>query len=148
MQWTASMEKIANVHARCIMNAPAIEPTPPHDDFSQKCEEFPVDPYFAPLSVIACRVSEVQEELRTRKGIDAMHVIMRSDERDPEWWSDVRALGWTWMDYTAERIEEIYRKWHLVFIDAIIQLNGAGFVGTHGSTVSTLASRRPGADNN
>lgn len=29
-----------------------------------------------------------------------------------------------------------------VFIDAIIQSNGAGFVGTRGSTMSTLASRR------
>ncbi|KAG1785739.1 uncharacterized protein HD556DRAFT_1420220, partial [Suillus plorans] len=36
-----------------------------------------------------------------------------------------------------------------VFIDAIIQSNGAGFVGTRGCTMSTLASRRyrwPGAD--
>ncbi|KAG2051190.1 hypothetical protein BDR06DRAFT_1061605 [Suillus hirtellus] len=133
MRWTASMEKIADVHARCVMNAP---PTPPyismhirHEDFSQQCEEFSVDPCFAPLSVITRRVSEVQEELRTRKGIDAMHVIMRSDERDPEWWSDVRVLGWAWVDYTAERIKEISGKWHL--------LNGAGFVGTHGSSVHT-----------
>jgi hypothetical protein len=29
-----------------------------------------------------------------------------------------------------------------VFIDAIIQSNGAGFVGTRGSTMSLLASRR------
>ncbi|KAG1831497.1 hypothetical protein EV424DRAFT_1469968 [Suillus variegatus] len=97
------------------------EPTPP---FSQQCEEFPVDQCFAPLSVIARRVSEVQEELCARKGIDAMHVIMTSDERDPEWWSDVGALG------------------HPAFIDAIIQSNGAGFVGTSGSTMSTLANRR------
>ncbi|KAG2109026.1 uncharacterized protein F5147DRAFT_745656 [Suillus discolor] len=51
----------------------------------QQCEEFPVDQCFGLLSVIALRVSEVQEELRTRKGIDATHVIMTSDERDPEW---------------------------------------------------------------
>lgn len=29
-----------------------------------------------------------------------------------------------------------------VFIDAVIQSNGAGFVGTHGSTMTTLARRR------
>ncbi|KAG2055538.1 hypothetical protein BDR06DRAFT_953820 [Suillus hirtellus] len=149
MRWTANMEKIADAHARRAMNVPVTEPTPPyisihirHGDFSKQCEEFPVDQCFAPLSVIARRVSEVQEELRTRKGIDATHVIMTSDERDPEWWSDVRALGWTWVDYAAERTEEIYGKWHPVFLDAIIQSNGAGFVGTRGSTMSTLASRR------
>jgi hypothetical protein len=31
---------------------------------------------------------------------------------------------------------------HPVFIDAIIQSNGAGFVGTRGSTMSNLALRR------
>ncbi|KAG1851028.1 hypothetical protein C8R48DRAFT_727015, partial [Suillus tomentosus] len=29
--------------------------------------------------------------------IEATHVITTSDERDPEWWSDVGALGWTWV---------------------------------------------------
>jgi hypothetical protein len=29
-----------------------------------------------------------------------------------------------------------------VFIDAVIQSNGAGFVGTHGSTMTTVALRR------
>ncbi|KAG2113802.1 uncharacterized protein F5147DRAFT_650213 [Suillus discolor] len=135
MRWTASMEKIADWHTRRAMNVPATDPTPPyiyihmrHGDFSQQCEDFPVDQCFAPLFVIARRVSEAQEELRTREGIDATHVIMTSDERDPEWLS--------------ERIEEIYGKWHPVFIDTIIQSNGAGFVGTRGSTMSTLAGRR------
>ncbi|KAG2046028.1 hypothetical protein BDR06DRAFT_1015084 [Suillus hirtellus] len=67
---------------------------------------------------------------------------MTSDERDPEWWPDIGALGWTWVDCAAERTEEIYGKWHPVFIDAIIQSNGAGFVGTRGFTMSTLASCR------
>ncbi|KAG1799922.1 uncharacterized protein HD556DRAFT_1345991, partial [Suillus plorans] len=61
-----------------------------HGDFGQQCEEFPVDQCFVPLSVIARRVSE----LRTRKGINVIHVIMTSDERDSEWWSEIRALGW------------------------------------------------------
>ncbi|KAG1896598.1 uncharacterized protein F5891DRAFT_1130253 [Suillus fuscotomentosus] len=102
---------IVDAHSRRAMS----EPTPPyisvhirHGDFSHQCKE----------------VSEAQEELRTRKGIDATHLIMTSDERDPEWWSDVGALG------------------HPVFIDAIIQSNGAGFVGTRDSTMSTLANRR------
>ncbi|KIK35892.1 hypothetical protein CY34DRAFT_811817 [Suillus luteus UH-Slu-Lm8-n1] len=149
MRWTARMERIAETHVRRAMDVPVAEPTPPyvsihirHGDFSEQCEGVPVDQCFASLSVIARRVSEVQDELRTRKGIDAAHVIMTSDESDPEWWADVRVLGWTWVDYAAEQTEEIYGKWYPVFIDAIIQSNGAGFVGTRGSTMSTLASRR------
>lgn len=148
MRWTESMEMLADTHARHAMNVPVNEPTPPyitihirHGDFSEQCE-VPVDQCFAPMSVIQRRVSEVQEELRTRKGIEVTHVIMTSDETDPEWWSEVKALGWTWVDYAAERTEEIYGKWHPVFIDAIIQSNGVGFVGTRGSTMSTLAARR------
>ncbi|KAG2113799.1 uncharacterized protein F5147DRAFT_770445 [Suillus discolor] len=116
MRWTASMDKFADPHARRAMNVPVTEPTPPYiyihiwyGDFSQKCEEFPVDQCFASLSVIARRVSEVQEELRTRKGIDDTHVIMRSDERDPEWWSEVRALGWMWVDYAAEQTGDLWK---------------------------------------
>ncbi|KAG2339449.1 hypothetical protein BDR05DRAFT_968039 [Suillus weaverae] len=149
MRWTASMEMLADAHARRAMNVSLNEPTPPyitihirHGDFREQCEEVPVDQCFASLPVIARRVSEVQEELRTLKGIQVTHIIMTSDESDPEWWSEVRALGWTWVDYAAERTEEIYGKWHPVFIDAIIQSNGIGFVGTRGSTMSTLASRR------
>jgi len=149
MRWTAKIESLADAYARRAMKVPVNAPTPPyvsihirHGDFRDQCDKVPVDQCFASLSVIARRVSEVQEELRTRKGIEATHVIMTSDEGDPEWWSGVRALGWTWVDHAAERTEEIHGKWHPVFIDAIIQSNGAGFVGTLRSTMSTLARRR------
>lgn len=149
MRWNASMERLADAHARRAMKVPGNEPTPPyisihirHGDFRDQCHGIPLDQCFAPLPIIARRVSEVQEELRAQKGIDVTQVIMTSDELDPEWWSGVRALGWTWVDYATERTEEIYGKWHPVFIDAIIQSNGAGFVGTHSSTMSTLALRR------
>ncbi|KAG0699739.1 hypothetical protein DFH29DRAFT_854523 [Suillus ampliporus] len=149
MRWNASIERLADAHARRAMNVPLDEPTPPyisvhvrHGDFRDQCNDVPVDQCLASLSIIGRRVSEVQEELRTRKGIEVTHVIMTSDEHDPEWWSEVRALGWTWVDYETERTEEIYGKWHPVFIDAIIQSNGAGFVGTRGSTMSVVARRR------
>ncbi|KAG1905317.1 uncharacterized protein F5891DRAFT_1008767 [Suillus fuscotomentosus] len=150
MRWNATMEKLADAHARRAMNVPGrLKPVPPyisvhirHGDFRDQCHGLPVDQCFASLSIIARRVSEVQEELRTRKGIEVTHVIMTSDESDPEWWSEVRALGWTWVDYATDRTEEIYGKWYPVFIDAIIQSNGAGFVGTRGSTMSNLALRR------
>ena len=40
--------------------------------------------------------SEVQAELRERKGTDIpmTHVIMTSDETDETWWDEVRAIGW------------------------------------------------------
>ncbi|KAG1743338.1 uncharacterized protein EDB91DRAFT_1275488 [Suillus paluster] len=149
MRWTASIERLADAHARRAMKVPVDEPTPPyisihirHGDFGDQCHDIPLDQCFASLSVIARRVSEAQEDLRTRKGIEVTQVIMTSDESDPEWWSKVRALGWTWVDYATERTEEIYGKWYPVFIDAVIQSNGAGFVGTRGSTMSVLASRR------
>jgi hypothetical protein len=152
MRWNASIERLADAHARRAMNVPVDEPTPPyisihvrHGDFGDQCRDVhnvPLDQCFASLSIIARRVSEVQEELRTRNGVEVTQVIMTSDELDPEWWSGVRALGWTWVDYATERTAEIYGKWHPVFIDAIIQSNGAGFVGTRGSTMSILARRR------
>ncbi|KIK40127.1 hypothetical protein CY34DRAFT_87868, partial [Suillus luteus UH-Slu-Lm8-n1] len=93
MRWTARMERIADMHARRAMGVMVDGPTPPyvsihirHGDFSEQCEGIPIDQCFASLPVIACRVSEVQNELRTRKGIDATHVLMTSDETDPEWW--------------------------------------------------------------
>ncbi|KAG2140052.1 hypothetical protein DEU56DRAFT_291167 [Suillus clintonianus] len=150
MRWNATIERLADAHARRAMNVQSNEPTPPyisvhirHGDFGDQCNDgISLDQCFAPLSIIARRVSEVQEELRTQKGVEVTQVIVTSDESDPEWWSGVRALGWTWVDYAAERTEEIYGKWHPVFIDAIIQSNGAGFVGTRGSTMSLLALRR------
>ncbi|KAG1864729.1 hypothetical protein DFJ58DRAFT_772603 [Suillus subalutaceus] len=149
MHWNASLERLADEHARRAMNVPINEPTPPyisihirHGDFRNYCNDLPLDQCFASLPVIARRVAEAQEELRTQKSIEVTQVIMTSDERDPEWWSGVRAMGWTWVDYATERTEEIYGKWYPVFIDAVIQSNGAGFVGTHGSTMTTLARRR------
>ncbi|KIK97545.1 hypothetical protein PAXRUDRAFT_824800 [Paxillus rubicundulus Ve08.2h10] len=149
MRWTSTLENLADTYARRAMGIPDDEPTPAfisihirHGDFRVYCNDIPEDQCFAPLPVIARRVSEVQQELRERKGIDVTRVIITSDERDPNWWSEVRNFGWTWIDYAAERTVETHGKWYPVLIDAILQSNGAGFVGTYGSTMSTLARRR------
>ncbi|KIJ66268.1 hypothetical protein HYDPIDRAFT_174416 [Hydnomerulius pinastri MD-312] len=149
MRWNTTLEKLADEYARRAMSVPDDDPTPPfisihirHGDFRNYCNEIPEDQCFAPLPVIARRVSEVQQELRDRKGIDVSHVIMTSDERDPNWWSDVRELGWSYIDYAAERTVEMHGKWYPVLVDAVLQSNGAGFVGTYGSTMTTLARRR------
>ncbi|KAG2079202.1 hypothetical protein BDR04DRAFT_997215, partial [Suillus decipiens] len=87
--------RLADAHARHAMNVSVNEPTPPyimsihiqHGDFYEQCE-VPVDQFFASFFIIA------QWELRIQKGIEVTHVIMTSDESDPGWWSEVRALGW------------------------------------------------------
>lgn len=149
MHWNATVEKLAEELARRAMNVPNGEPIPPfisihmrHGDFRIYCNEFTEDQCFVPLPAVAKRVAEVQRELLDKKGINVTHVIMTSDERDPNWWAEVRSYGWNWVDYAAERTVETYGKWYPVLLDAILQSRGAGFVGTEYSTMSLLALRR------
>ncbi|KAH7886098.1 hypothetical protein F5I97DRAFT_2025845 [Phlebopus sp. FC_14] len=149
MRWNTSLQNLADEYVKRALNTSENDSTPPfisvhvrHGDFRNYCNDIPEDECFAPLPVLARRVFEVQQELRDRKGIEVSHVLMTSDERDPNWWSEVRKLGWTWIDYAAERTVETHGKWYPVLIDAVLQSKGAGFVGTYGSTMTTLARRR------
>ena len=52
------------------------------------------------------RVDEIQAELDARPQFQVavgqpakLPVIMTSDERDPEWWDEVRSLGWLYIDH-------------------------------------------------
>jgi len=76
------------------------------------CEKTPVKDCFAPLPVIARRIREIQEELLSKQGLDVKHVIMTSDERDPEWWADVKKLGWKTPDHS--NTEELYGRWYVL----------------------------------
>ena len=87
-----------------------------HGDFRSYCNSIPEDQCFASISVIARRVEEVQQELLDRKGIHVTRVIMTSDERDPNWWAEIAKLGWTWVDYAAERTVEKHGKWYVICI--------------------------------
>ncbi|KAG6330421.1 hypothetical protein ID866_8669 [Astraeus odoratus] len=149
MRWNTTLEKLAEGYARHAMNVPENDPTPPyisihvrHGDFKAHCHDMALEECYAPLSVYARRVAEVQEELFEKKGINVTNVIMTSDEGDPEWWAEVRELGWTWVDYAAEQVVEKYGKWYPVLIDAVLQSNGVGFVGTDRSTMTFVALRR------
>ncbi|KAL4062994.1 hypothetical protein V8B97DRAFT_2026577 [Scleroderma yunnanense] len=149
MHWNATLVKLAEEHARRAMKVPDNEPTPAyisihirHGDFRTYCNSIPEDQCFTPIPAIARRVAEVQQDLLDRKGIHVTQVIMTSDERDPNWWAEIAKLGWTWVDYAAERTVERYGKWYPLLIDAIIQSRGAGFVGTEYSTMTTVALRR------
>jgi len=92
------------------------------------------------VSVIARRVRDVQEELLSTKGLHIPDVVITSDEDDPEWWADVTRLGWKSPNHTNTESE--YGRWYPVLIDAVIQSNGVGFIGTDRSTMSEMGRRR------
>ncbi|KAJ7125784.1 hypothetical protein C8R43DRAFT_1212127 [Mycena crocata] len=145
--WTPKIENLADMYLRKAFGTTAGQPTPPyiaihvrHGDFKSSCSsKKPLSECFAPLSAYARRVEEVRSEL-AKKGIKAEHVVMTSDEKDPGWWEEVRALGWYSPDHTDT--VELYGRWYPVLVDAAIQSASAGFVGTARSTVSIIASRR------
>lgn len=170
MHWNPDLAKLADVYVRRAMGiddsvTPEQAPTPAvsshfvaifdsngivilqfvsihirHNDFQDWCGTVPVEDCFASLEIIARRVREVQLELYERHGIRAHNVIMTSDERDPDWWDGVYSLGWLGIDHS--QTVELYGAWYPVLIDAVIQSQGAGFVGTDRSTMSILARRR------
>lgn len=127
-------------------------------DFKGWCH-VPVEECFAPLSAYARRVTEIREALVAEphpilvqfsethsvpiSEID-IPVLVTSDEPDPDWWNEIHALGWTWVDHTeeGENTEGIYGKWYPALLDAVFQSSGIGFVGTGKSTMSLLARKR------
>ncbi|TFK99714.1 hypothetical protein BDV98DRAFT_623553 [Pterulicium gracile] len=152
MHWVPSLQELADKYVRTAMGisdevSPSLAATPPyisihirHGDFKDWCGVVPVADCFASIDVIARRVREVQMELHDKHNIRADTVIMTSDERDPDWWASVEEMGWLRIDHT--HTIERYGDWYPVFIDAVIQSGGAGFVGTDRSTMSILARRR------
>ena len=86
----------------------------------------------------------MQEELRERKGVDIpmSRVIITSDEKDPAWWEEVRALGWKTVDHEAANTAEVFGRWYPLILDAAIQSKALGFVGTDRSTYSIVSRRR------
>lgn len=89
-------------------------------------------------------MQEVRDALAEHAGviIHPQNVLLTSDESDPAWWADVKEMGWSFVDHAKERTKEDLGRWYPVFIDAVIQSAGTGFVGTQGSTMSLLALRR------
>ncbi|KAF7289478.1 hypothetical protein HMN09_01341800 [Mycena chlorophos] len=146
LHFTDTIVKLAEQYVRDAVAIAPYEPTPPyiaihvrHGDFAGWCE-VPLKDCFAPLSAIARRVEELQDELWEKKRLVVDRVVVTSDERDPGWWDEVNELGWVSPDHsqTAER----YGAWYPLLIDAAIQAGAIGFVGTDRSTVSTIARKR------
>ncbi|KAF8899030.1 hypothetical protein BD779DRAFT_1431621 [Infundibulicybe gibba] len=147
MHWAPALEQLADQYVRRAIGVEGDTPTPPwitihvrHRDFADWCGSVPLFECFATLPVISRRVQEVKAELLETKGIVANHVIMTSDDRNATWWDEVAKLGWYAIDHS--QTAEIHGHWYPVLIDAVIQSNGIGFVGTDRSTMSLMARRR------
>ncbi|KAJ7727827.1 hypothetical protein DFH07DRAFT_851526 [Mycena maculata] len=147
MHWTPALEQLADQYVRLAMGVAESAPIPAfisihvrHHDFEVYCGGLPVQECFASLPVIDRRVQEVKEEIYQRTGFVVNHVIMTSDERNATWWHEVAKLGWFTPDHSET--EEKYGEWYPVLIDAVIQSQGVGFVGTDRSTMSIIAGRR------
>ncbi|PFH49812.1 hypothetical protein AMATHDRAFT_146793 [Amanita thiersii Skay4041] len=148
MRWAPELEKLADQYVRKAIGLSESDgPTPAyiaiharHSDFKVWCEGDPFDGCFGTIPAISRRVEEVRQELREKKGLEIQHVIMTSDERNSTWWDQVREQGWLVLDH-SHTVED-HGIWYPLLIDATIQSNGEGFIGTDHSTVSVVARRR------
>jgi hypothetical protein len=64
-----------------------------------------------PLSRWAREVETLKRELQQQKRVKAAHVVVLSDEQDPAWWDEVKALGWYRVDHARFNTAETYGTW-------------------------------------
>ncbi|KAJ7627140.1 hypothetical protein FB45DRAFT_835412 [Roridomyces roridus] len=150
MTWSREVRNAGEKYTRQVFGIEEGEAIPPYiavhirrGDFAIWCDltyHTPLEDCFAPLSTYARRVEEVQAELMEKKGVSAERVIVTSNEQDEGWWKEVAELGWVTLDH--QRTMEEHGPWYPIFVDAFIQGEAAGFVGTSTSTVSMLGQRR------
>ncbi|KIY73465.1 hypothetical protein CYLTODRAFT_448795 [Cylindrobasidium torrendii FP15055 ss-10] len=146
-RFTPEITKLAQIYVNRAVGLPDDAPTPPYisvhirrNDFRGWCaEDVRIDECLAPVEAYARRIEQVKSELR-QKGLEVEHVVVTSDEKDKDWWADIFSRGYVSIDHSDTF--KLYGVWYPVFIDAAIQGNGAGFVGTDRSTMSRLAARR------
>ncbi|KAG8923486.1 hypothetical protein FRC02_011115 [Tulasnella sp. 418] len=153
MRFTKKVEDIAMFYLRKVFGVQRNEDIPPfisvhvrRSDFSwKKCLELSKkEECFLPLSAYATQIGHVQAELRSLNSPypDGTHILVTSDEKDPNWWAQVRERGWYFIDHGGEKTSEVHGKWYPSIIDAYVQSQGIAFVGTGQSTMSLVAARR------
>ncbi|TFK44309.1 hypothetical protein BDQ12DRAFT_620263 [Crucibulum laeve] len=94
------------------------------------------------LATYVKAVQEVREEILLKHGVNVDKVFVASDERSPEYWSDIKKLGWRNINHTEARTNERYGQWYPIIVDVVAQSLAAGFVGTSPSTFSLVSKRR------
>jgi len=81
------------------------------DDFDGYCGDVPREDCFPSISVYQRRISEIQEEVGERLGVVPFHVVMLSDEQDPDWWDSIRNAGWYTTSGIADDAVNKYGRW-------------------------------------
>ncbi|EIN08127.1 hypothetical protein PUNSTDRAFT_102890 [Punctularia strigosozonata HHB-11173 SS5] len=149
--WTQQVERIGHSYVRRILG---VEDGGPNyiaiharrGDFQGWCdsESQSRDDCLVNIGALQIRVKEIQDELLVTRGINLRDtdVILLSDEKDPQWWLEVRDLGWKTVDHVALETVDIHGPWYPLIVDVYIMSSGIGFVGTARSTMSLLAKRR------
>ncbi|KAI5824666.1 hypothetical protein K523DRAFT_284615 [Schizophyllum commune Tattone D] len=144
LRFAPKVMAMAREHLRVAMELPAFAEIPPfisvhmrRGDFGQWCKGVPENECFPAMPAYVRRVQEVKDDLASR-GVHVEHVVVQSNERDPGFWQDLKALGYSFAEYTTEEQE----GWWAIVLDACIQSLASGFVGTAHSTVSLISERR------
>lgn len=149
LRFTDHMENLGKEYAARVFDVAPNE-LPPfiavhvrHGDFKGSCWATDViKECYADLAAFTRRVEEVQEELREKLGLDVIHIIISTDEKDEEFWEEIDYLGWGYVDHEQEGTMKRYGEWYGPIIDIVIHSLAVGFVGTDGSTFSLVSSRR------
>ncbi|KAF9567935.1 hypothetical protein CPC08DRAFT_626000 [Agrocybe pediades] len=110
-------------------------------DFANQCWDTPGN-CLIPLSKFERRVNEMKLELWEKYSIVVKEVVLMSDEEDPEFWEEIRYLGWTRIDHEEEQTVKRYGHWYPPLVDIVAQSMASGFIGTHDSTFSLVSGRR------
>lgn len=161
---------IAALQERDRVRVPFICVHARHGDFVANCNPNENHHGCAPdLSTFERMIEEVEQELHSRgvgiKGGFAhkFPVIVTSDEVDEDWWAEVARFGWKrlklpaalQLDESESRLHDkdteppggwsaaTYAKiWDRLVVEVAVQGMATGFVGTEGSTMSLVATRR------
>ncbi|KZT51347.1 hypothetical protein CALCODRAFT_503652 [Calocera cornea HHB12733] len=150
MRWNKNAEALARLYLARHWGLEKSEPIPPfisvharRGDFGDKCKFFGKNgtACLPSLNQLRRRIGEVQTKL-LQKGVSTDRVLITSDEKDPQWWEDIRQAGYTWIDHAQARTDALYGEWYSPLLDGIFHSLAAGFVGTDQSTMSLLAARR------
>ncbi|KAJ7608219.1 hypothetical protein FB45DRAFT_946997 [Roridomyces roridus] len=150
MTWSKEVRNAGEKYTRQTLGIEEGEAIPPYiavhirrGDFAVLCDltyHTPLEECLAPLHAYVRRVEEVRAELVEKTGMRVDRVMVTSNEQDEGWWREVAELGWVTLDH--QRTVEEYGPWYPIFLDAFIQGEAIGFVGTSTSTVSILGLRR------
>ncbi|KAF8973027.1 hypothetical protein BDZ97DRAFT_1649427 [Flammula alnicola] len=110
-------------------------------DFARQCYDTPGN-CLIPLGTFERKVNAMKQEIRDKNNIEITQVLVIADEKDPDFWDEVREIGWVHFDHMAEGTEERYGEWYPPIVDIVAQSMASGFIGTEDSTFSLVSSRR------